>query len=131
MSSAEALSQQRCHGGGGCDRSWKLHQNHDKKHTNSDFHCLFQLEKQHVNIKLTQWQQDAVRTGSLNRFRMQFDNIHRKDSSEVVLSARAEGWGSGGPSGGAAGGQAIAVRVALLPGLPPLPGTSPGTAALA
>lgn len=84
-----------------------------------------------MNIKLTRWQQDAVRTGSLNRFRMQFGNIHRKDSSEVVPSARAEGWGSGGPSGGAAGGQAIAVRVALLPGLPPLPGTSPGTAALA
>lgn len=48
MSSAEALSQQRCRGGGGCDGSWKLHQNHDKNHTNSDFHCLFQLEKNNV-----------------------------------------------------------------------------------
>lgn len=130
MSSAEALSQQRCRGGGGCDGSWKLHQNHDKSIQTVIFFltAFSSWKKQRKNIKLTRWQQGAVGTGSLNRFGMQFGSIHRKDTSEVVLSARAEGWGSGGPSGGAAAGQAIGVRVGVPP---PLPGTSPGTAALA
>lgn len=60
------------------------------------------------------------------RFRMQFGG---EDTSEAVPSARAEGWGWGDPREGLLARKSRPGWVGEPP--PPLPGTSPGTAALA
>lgn len=89
---------------------------------NQRFSLPFPPERQ-----LTWWQQDAARTGSLNRFKNQFDKIHGKDdskivlhdkihgkdASKIVLHTKAQAVAQGDAPGGAGGWLEIRVGVAL------------------